>query len=183
MIPKLVDGRTSCSSSATTRTSTTPSRARIRARAPFRPTRSTCRAISRICCRLPNPAQYQIYDPLTVRPDPANPSRFIRDPFPNNIIPARPDRRTRSTTCTAQMVPPPNQNFVENGRAERQLLPGRRARQPMSQLYGGRRRLQLSRQRSLLLPRQRQHVPRGGERLDLRDAGVRGPALGRPIAL
>ena len=32
--------------------------------------------------RLPNPAQYQIYDPLTVRPDPANPNRFIRDPFP-----------------------------------------------------------------------------------------------------
>ncbi|MCI0391543.1 MAG: carboxypeptidase-like regulatory domain-containing protein [Acidobacteria bacterium] len=29
-----------------------------------------------------------IYDPLTTRPDPANPSRFIRDPFPGNIIPA-----------------------------------------------------------------------------------------------
>jgi len=37
---------------------------------------------------LPNPAQYQIYDPLTTRPDPARPGHVIRDPFPNNIIPA-----------------------------------------------------------------------------------------------
>lgn len=37
---------------------------------------------------LPNPGQYQIYDPLTARPDPARPGRIIRDPFPNNIIPA-----------------------------------------------------------------------------------------------
>jgi hypothetical protein len=29
-----------------------------------------------------------IYDPLTTRPDPANPGHFIRDPFPGNIIPA-----------------------------------------------------------------------------------------------
>ncbi|MBI4473059.1 MAG: TonB-dependent receptor, partial [Acidobacteria bacterium] len=29
-----------------------------------------------------------IYDPLTTRPDPANPGRFIRDPFPGNRIPA-----------------------------------------------------------------------------------------------
>jgi hypothetical protein len=28
-----------------------------------------------------------IYDPLTTRPDPANPGRFIRDPFQGNIIP------------------------------------------------------------------------------------------------
>ncbi len=28
-----------------------------------------------------------IYDPLTTRPDPNNPGRFIRDPFPNNLIP------------------------------------------------------------------------------------------------
>jgi len=29
-----------------------------------------------------------IYDPSTTRPDPANPGRFLRDPFPGNIIPA-----------------------------------------------------------------------------------------------
>jgi hypothetical protein len=29
----------------------------------------------------------QLYDPLTTRPDPANPAGFIRDPFPGNQIP------------------------------------------------------------------------------------------------
>jgi len=30
----------------------------------------------------------QIYNPYSTRPDPANPGQFIRDPFPNNQIPA-----------------------------------------------------------------------------------------------
>jgi hypothetical protein len=34
-----------------------------------------------------DPVRYQIYDPLTTRPDPARPGHFIRDPFPGNIIP------------------------------------------------------------------------------------------------
>jgi hypothetical protein len=34
-----------------------------------------------------DPVRYQIYDPLTVRPDPARPGFFIRDPFSGNIIP------------------------------------------------------------------------------------------------
>ena len=64
--------------------------------------------------RLPNPAQYQIYDPLTVRPDPARPGRFIRSPFPNNIIPA--DRIVNPLyNLYKDMVPKPNQNFVEQG--------------------------------------------------------------------
>jgi hypothetical protein len=29
-----------------------------------------------------------IYDPLTTRPDPANPGGYIRDPFPGNVIPS-----------------------------------------------------------------------------------------------
>jgi len=29
-----------------------------------------------------------IYDPATTRPDPSRPGQFIRDPFPNNVIPA-----------------------------------------------------------------------------------------------
>jgi hypothetical protein len=37
-----------------------------------------------------DPVRYQIYDPLTVKPDPGRPGFFIRDPFPGNIIP--PDR-------------------------------------------------------------------------------------------
>jgi hypothetical protein len=63
---------------------------------------------------LPNPAQYQIYDPLTVRRDPANPNRFIRTPFPNNIIPA--NRIVNPLyNLYKQMLPKPNQNFVEQG--------------------------------------------------------------------
>jgi hypothetical protein len=34
-----------------------------------------------------DPVRYQIYDPLTVKPDPARPGFFIRDPFAGNIIP------------------------------------------------------------------------------------------------
>ena len=29
-----------------------------------------------------------VYDPLTTRPDPANPGQYIRDPFPGNVIPS-----------------------------------------------------------------------------------------------
>jgi len=63
--------------------------------------------------KLPNPAQFQIYDPLTVHRDPANSNRFIRDPFPNNIIPA--NRIVNPLyNLYKQMLPKPNQNFVEN---------------------------------------------------------------------
>ncbi|MDW8129028.1 MAG: carboxypeptidase-like regulatory domain-containing protein [Bryobacterales bacterium] len=36
---------------------------------------------------LANASLYQIYDPLTVRPDPARPGHYIRDPLPGNILP------------------------------------------------------------------------------------------------
>jgi hypothetical protein len=36
---------------------------------------------------LDGPTPQQLYDPLTTRPDPSDPSRFVRDPFPNNQIP------------------------------------------------------------------------------------------------
>ena len=64
--------------------------------------------------RLPNPAQYQIYDPLTVRPDPTRPGQFIRTPFPNNIIPANRIVNPLYNLYKA-MLPKPNQNFVEQG--------------------------------------------------------------------
>ena len=32
--------------------------------------------------------RYQVYDPVSTRPDPARPGHWIRDPFPGNIIPA-----------------------------------------------------------------------------------------------
>ena len=68
--------------------------------------------------RLPNPSQYQIYDPLTVRPDPIRPGKFIRTPFPNNIIPRdrfmNPDGTYKNPLfgLYAAMLPHPNQNFA-----------------------------------------------------------------------
>jgi len=81
--------------------------------------------------RLPNPAQYQIYDPLTTRPDPANPSRMIRDPFPNNVIPTNRIFNSNGSyknplmELYAKLVPQPNQNFVESGQ------------QPLNNFYQG----------------------------------------------
>lgn len=37
---------------------------------------------------LANASLYQLYDPLTVRRDPARPNNFVRDPIPGNILPA-----------------------------------------------------------------------------------------------
>jgi hypothetical protein len=70
---------------------------------------------------LPNGNQYQIYDPLSVRPDPNRPGSFIRTPFPNNVIPKdrfmNPDGSYKNPLfgLYRDMVPPPNQNFVEQG--------------------------------------------------------------------
>ena len=94
--------------------------------------------------RLANPAQYQIYDPLTVRPDPANPNRFIRDPFPNNIIPA--NRIVNPLyNLYRQMVPPPNQNLIENGATPTgNYYRGGEPDKPVSSLYAGRLDFNLS---------------------------------------
>ena len=55
----------------------------------------------------------QIYDPLTSRPDPANPGAFLRDPFPGNIIPA--DRINPSSAIIIQKYyPAPNLNVGPN---------------------------------------------------------------------
>jgi hypothetical protein len=70
---------------------------------------------------LPNGSQYQIYDPLTVRPDPARPGSFIRTPFTNNIIPQDRFMNPNGTyknplfALYKDMAPKPNQNFVESG--------------------------------------------------------------------
>jgi hypothetical protein len=70
---------------------------------------------------LPNGSQYQIYDPLTVRPDPARPGSFIRTAFPNNIIPRDRFMNPNGTYKNPlfglykDMSPQPNQNFVEAG--------------------------------------------------------------------
>jgi carboxypeptidase family protein len=45
-----------------------------------------------------------IYDPATTRPDPNRPGQFIRDPFPNNVIPA--DRIDPVAKATLDMLFP-----------------------------------------------------------------------------
>ena len=71
--------------------------------------------------RLPNPSAVPDLRPADDAPDPLNPGRMIRNPFPNNIIPRRPlinaDGTYRNPLwgCTSRLVPAPNQNFVENG--------------------------------------------------------------------
>ena len=99
--------------------------------------------ISPTCCRLPNPAQYQIYDPLTTRPDPTNPTRMIRDPFPNNIIPRdrifNPDGTYKNPLMAlySRMIPKPNQNFIENGQQPLgNFYQGGEPDSPKSQQYG-----------------------------------------------
>jgi len=66
----------------------------------------------------PGHHQYQIYDPLTTRPDPLRPGRVIRDPFPGNIIPKdrfmNPDGTYKNPAfgLYQAMVPAPNTNFL-----------------------------------------------------------------------
>jgi len=93
--------------------------------------------------RLPNPAQYQIYDPLTTRPDPTNPSRMVRDPFPNNVIPRdrifNPDGTYKNPLMAlySKMVPKPNQNFIESGQQPNgNFYQGGQPDSPKSQQYG-----------------------------------------------
>jgi len=92
---------------------------------------------------LPNPAQYQIYDPLTTRPDPANPSRMIRSPFPNNVIPTNrifnPDGSYKNPLMAlyAKLVPQPNQNFLESGQQPNgNFYQGGQPDSPKSHQYG-----------------------------------------------
>ncbi len=93
--------------------------------------------------KLPNPALYQIYDPLTTRLDPANPTQTIRDPFPGNIIPR--DRifnadgtyKNPLMGLYSKMVPKPNQNFLENGQQPNgNFYQGGQPDSPKSQQYG-----------------------------------------------
>ncbi len=57
-------------------------------------------------------SRYQIYDPLTVRPDPARPSHYIRTPIPGNIIPKS---RFANPTYNAYLkfIPDPNNEIAD----------------------------------------------------------------------
>jgi hypothetical protein len=94
---------------------------------------------------LPSGSQYQIYDPLTVRPDPARPGSVIRTPFPNNIIPRDRFMNPNGTyknplfALYRDMVPPANQNFVEQGQEpSNNYYQGGIPNQVTAQNFGGR---------------------------------------------
>jgi hypothetical protein len=57
-----------------------------------------------------NASLYQLYDPLSVRPDPARPTHYLRDPIPGNILP-----RARMVNPTydwyTKLLPLPNNDF------------------------------------------------------------------------
>ncbi len=51
--------------------------------------------------------RYQIHDPLSVRPDPARPTQYIRDPFPGNILP-KSRIANPAYSFFVKTIPPPN---------------------------------------------------------------------------
>jgi hypothetical protein len=85
-----------------------------------------------------DPVRYQIYDPLSVRPDPARPGFFIRDPFPGNIIP-----QNRVINPMYQQyvnfLPKPNNNPTDPRREPTNNYLVRTYTDPIqSQIYGAR---------------------------------------------
>jgi hypothetical protein len=62
----------------------------------------------------PNGLPVVIYDPLTTRPDPAQPGEFLRDPFPGNVIP--PERISQVGRLIVDRMPTPDAD-VWNGLA------------------------------------------------------------------
>ena len=94
---------------------------------------------------LPNGSQYQIYDPLSVKPDPARPGSFIRTAFPGNIIPRDRFMNPNGTyknplfELYRDMSPTPNQNFVEQGQVpNNNYYQGGIPNQVTAQNFGGR---------------------------------------------
>jgi hypothetical protein len=87
---------------------------------------------------LPNPAQYQIYDPLTTRADPNRPGHVIRDPFPGNIIPANRIVNPMYPLYT-KFLPTPNQNPTSGTQAPTaNFLGAAEPDQTHSHVWGGR---------------------------------------------
>ena len=133
---------------------------------------------------LPNPAQYQIYDPLTVRPDPANPSRFIRVAVSEQHDSGEPDRESalqpvqadgaaRPTRTSSRAGTTPTDNYYRGGEPD----------VPVSHLYGGRVDYNASSNDRFFFRGAWQHLHRGCQRLDVRSAGVRRTAFDRPLAV
>jgi len=64
-----------------------------------------------------DPVRYQVYDPLTTRPDPDRPGFYVRSPFPGNIIPRSRMMSPAMYNFYTQRMPRPN-NDPEDPRRE-----------------------------------------------------------------
>ena len=104
-------------------------------------------------------------------------------PVPEQHHSGEPDRESALQPVQADGAAAQSEPHRERDDANRQLLPGRRTGQAGQLAVRRPRGLQHVRQRPLLLPRLGQHVHRAGERLDLRGARVRRPALDRSVTL
>jgi len=62
-----------------------------------------------------NPVLYQIYDPLSVRPDPSRPGHYIRDAFPGNLIP-RARMINPMYNAYVKFLPTPNNDPTDPGK-------------------------------------------------------------------
>ncbi len=85
-----------------------------------------------------DPVRYQIYDPLTVRPDSARPGFFIRDPFAGNIIP---QNRINNPMYQhyVNFLPKPNNNPIDPRQEPSNNYLVRTYTDPIqSQIYGAR---------------------------------------------
>ena len=83
---KSITAETACSSSRLTRASRIRSPPRVRKTAPI-PTPANRQGDFSQLLNV-DATRYQIYDPLSVRANPARPTHYIRDPIPGNILPA-----------------------------------------------------------------------------------------------
>ena len=63
-----------------------------------------------------------VYDPTTTRQSPDDPKKFIRDPFPGNVVPAA--RLNAVGTTASQFYPAPNQPGLPNSRLNNYFFAG-----------------------------------------------------------
>src|SRR5438876_7003806 len=60
------------------------------------------------------PKPIQLYNPYSTRPDPTNPQKTIRDPFPNNQIPTTMINPVAKNLLTSSLYPAPINDQVQN---------------------------------------------------------------------
>ena len=117
--------------------------------------------------RLANPAQYQIYDPLTRPSRPREPEPLHPRSVPGQHHPGEPHREPALQPVPADGAAAEPEPARGRRHADGQLLPWRRARQARELALRRPDRLQPVVEQPLLPPGVRQHVPRAGQRLDL----------------